>query len=149
MARAGSFVHNLTQPPDWFRPGGHDLFRVSRWGHGIFSDEIRLSCFLMLQCHNVQTECPSSYHLAQVLVYIFLQDKCHRDDLKRVRMHKTRTMGPCVAAFDHEASEDEYSGQGGEYLRWLVTLFSGVQERSERPELSKRAEHSEQCFEHF
>ena len=79
----------------------------------------------------------------------FLQDKCHRDDLKRARMHKTRTMGPCVAAFDHESREDEYSGQGGEYLCWLVTLFLGVQERSERPELSKRAEHSEQCFEHF
>ena len=79
----------------------------------------------------------------------FLQDKCHVDDLKRVRMHKTRTMGPCVAAFDHEAREDEYSGQGGEYLCWLVTLFSGVQERSGRPELSKLAEHSAQCSEHF
>ena len=100
----------------------------------------------MLQCQHVQS--PSSYHLAQVFVCIFLQGKCHRDDLKRVRMHKSRTMGPCVAAFDHEAREDEYSGQGGEYLCWLVTLFSGVQE-PERPELSKRAEHSEQCFEHF
>ena len=71
VARAGSFVHNLTQPPDWFRPGGHDLFRVSRWCHRIFSDEMCLSCFLMLQCHNVQTECPSSYYLAQVIVCIF------------------------------------------------------------------------------
>ena len=71
MARAGSFVHNLTQLPDWFQPGSHDLFWVSRWGHGIFSDEICLSCFLMLQCHNVQTECPSSCHLAQVVVWIF------------------------------------------------------------------------------
>ena len=74
MARAGSFVHNLTQPPHWFRPGGHDLFRVSRWGHGIFSDEICLSCFLKLQCHNVQTEWPSSYHLAQVIVSILSED---------------------------------------------------------------------------
>ena len=72
---------------------------------------------------------------SSVCLHFSLQDKCHRDDLKRVRMHKTRTMGPCVAAFDNEAREAEYSGQGGEYLCWLVTLFLGVQERSERPEL--------------
>ena len=64
-------------------------------------------------------------------------------------MHKTRTMGPYVVAFDYEARDDEYSGQGGEYLCWLVTLFSGVQEPSERPELSKHAEHAKQRFEHF